>query len=563
MVDLKNGKEVKLNKTTGSMTEPLSDGRYVTWYRQAPSEVYLYDLKTGTEKMIGTGRNAKIGDGKVFYNNFWYVDAGYVYDANTDTTTKAIELPSAESFSLYAFDGKRLLASKSIRSKDKMAIVLYDLSDLSAVKEQEVLPPYEGRSYPVVALGDTYAAWVRYVDGALQTYVGDLTTGKSWQATSGKVAQKEPMFVGDRLVVMNDDKKLVFKTLTRREVAKTGTTTSTGGSSNVGDKIVSGALDEQVEANIGREGGVLVAKKSGISLQVPEHAWSESTRMALKVKTAWDDAWKANLTKHATPVGPVAQLEWAGSAVKTFKLHFPMDLTKVKPTQVKKLLVHSYDAMQGKWTLVGGTWNEARKEVVVNVDRPGVYGLLLTEITYADIRGHWAQEAIEVAAARQLVQGMSNQEFEPNASLTRAQFVKMLAGALKLPVLLGDQPSFKDVPETHWSYTYVEAAVKAGLVQGDQGRFNPNEKLSREAMTVMLVRAAAWMNGEALKLANVSLLDAYQDRAKVSAWAKPYVASAIEYGLLTGNNQKIEPGQVSTRAQGVVMLLRMLDQIQS
>jgi|GEM_PF-3084085 len=563
MFDLKTGKESKISKTVGHLGSPQSDGRYVVW-GESGHKVYLYDLKAGTEKVIGDGDYPKIANAKVFFTKYWYQDAGYLYDVNTGATTKVIVLDEGEAFGSYAFDGMHVLTFKrgsDEGGEDTTSVVLYDLKDMQTPQSMVLVPPFTGKSLSHAALGDSYAAWTQYVDGVLQIFAGDIGTGKTWQVTSGKINQKDLFFDGDRLLVMNDQKKLVYKTMTRQEGQEEGGTagqSSTAGTPGSWNSVISTEMDELVEAEIGPDGGVLEARKSGISLNVPKYAFQERSKLTLSVTTAWDKTLKQKVAADSQSVGPVVKLDWKGSAVKLLMLHIPVDVTKIKPNQVSKLSVYAYDESAGKWEDIGGTWDEERKEIVAAIDGPGTYGVQLTDITYSDIQGHWAQGAIETAAARHLVQGVSAGKFEPNAPLTRAQFVKMLSGALKLQALLGNKPSFADVPASHWSYEHVEAAVQAGLVQGDQGQFHPNEKLSREAMTAMLVRAEAWLAGQPLKVADDSILDAYQDGAKVSAWARPYIASALERKLLTGEGQNIRPSQVSTRAQGVVMLLRML-----
>ncbi|MFD0620894.1 S-layer homology domain-containing protein [Paenibacillus sp. GCM10027629] len=563
MFDLKTGKETKISKTVGHLGSPQSDGRYVVW-GESGHKVYLYDLKAGTEKVIGDGDYPKIANDKVFFTKYWYQDAGYLYDVNTGATTKVIVLDEGEAFRSYAFDGTRVLTFKrgsDEGGEDTTSVVLYDLKDMQTPQKMVLVPPFTGKNLSHAALGDSYAAWTQYVDGVLQIFAGDMGTGKTWQVTSGKINQKDLFFDGDRLLVMNDQKKLVYKTMTRQEGQEEGGTTgqsSTAGTPGSWNSVISMEMDELVEAEIGPDGGVLEARKSGISLNVPKYAFQERSKLTLTVTTAWDKALKQKVAANSHPVGPVVKLSWKEATVKPLTLHIPVDVSKMKPNQVSKLSVYAFDASAGKWEDIGGRWDNERKEMVAEIDGPGTYGLQLTDITYSDIQGHWAKEAIETAAARHLVQGVSAGKFEPNAPLTRAQFVTMLSGALKLQALLGNEPSFVDVPKSHWSYVHVEAAVQAGLVQGDQGKFHPNEKLSREAMTAMLVRAEAWLAGQPLKVTDESILDAYRDGAKVSAWARPFMASALERKLLTGEGMNIHPGQVSTRAQGVVMLLRML-----
>lgn len=51
-------------------------------------------------------------------------------------------------------------------------------------------------------------------------------------------------------------------------------------------------------------------------------------------------------------------------------------------------------------------------------------------------------------------------------------------------------PTFKDVPKSNWSYKYIEAAHNEGIVNGTtEDRFEPDSPCSREQMAVIIIRA--------------------------------------------------------------------------
>ena len=54
-----------------------------------------------------------------------------------------------------------------------------------------------------------------------------------------------------------------------------------------------------------------------------------------------------------------------------------------------------------------------------------------TEDGYSDTRGHWAEDAIARWSGYGIVEG-NNGRFNPNASITRAQMAKILANTLGL-----------------------------------------------------------------------------------------------------------------------------------
>ncbi|MDI4644476.1 polysaccharide lyase family 8 super-sandwich domain-containing protein [Cohnella hashimotonis] len=109
---------------------------------------------------------------------------------------------------------------------------------------------------------------------------------------------------------------------------------------------------------------------------------------------------------------------------------------------------------------------------------------------FSDIAGHWAQASIMEAAKRGIITGYPDGSFRPYRTVTRAEFAVMLVKALKLQneasVL-----SFEDADRIgQWARTAVAQAVSMGLIRGDANdNFRPDAPLTRSEMAVMLARA--------------------------------------------------------------------------
>jgi hypothetical protein len=86
-------------------------------------------------------------------------------------------------------------------------------------------------------------------------------------------------------------------------------------------------------------------------------------------------------------------------------------------------------------------------------------------------------------------------EFRPQAALTRAQFAKMLATALRIRVTESMDAPFGDLgpddPESLFPHEYIAALAEEGIIQGTSvGCFSPYAGVSRAQMATLLVRAA-------------------------------------------------------------------------
>mgnify|MGYP002409116259 CR=1 FL=1 len=84
------------------------------------------------------------------------------------------------------------------------------------------------------------------------------------------------------------------------------------------------------------------------------------------------------------------------------------------------------------------------------------------EITFNDIKGHWAQWIIEANRTAGIINGRQDGSFAPNEHLTRAQAVVMMNRMFERGPLNGvTTPSFQDVKATHWAFKEIEEAAKS------------------------------------------------------------------------------------------------------
>ncbi len=106
---------------------------------------------------------------------------------------------------------------------------------------------------------------------------------------------------------------------------------------------------------------------------------------------------------------------------------------------------------------------------------------------FHDVTGHWAEEKIKQLVSLGVVSGYPDGGFYPENAVTRAEFVKMLCQLFDLDATA--DAGFSDVSAGDWFAPYVSAAKTVGLVQGDtENCFNPNKAVSRQDAAVMLSR---------------------------------------------------------------------------
>jgi len=239
---------------------------------------------------------------------------------------------------------------------------------------------------------------------------------------------------------------------------------------------------------------------------------------------------------------------------KPIKTTISFDSSKV--SNPKKLGVYYFNEEKEEWEYVGGKiTSEGKIQFVAN--HFSKYTVMENNKTFADIANSWAKEEIEVLAARNILGGMTEQQFAPKDKLTRAQFAAIIVRAFQLEK--GDQEvAFADVTDG-WYKDAVEIAASQGIVRGANGRFMPNDPITREEMAAIMVRILKMVDpNRELEAAELTFTDVDQ----VSTWAKDVMAVAVNEGLIRGAGEnKVAPKQNATREQTAVILYRMLESL--
>ncbi|TBL73953.1 cadherin-like beta sandwich domain-containing protein [Paenibacillus thalictri] len=175
--------------------------------------------------------------------------------------------------------------------------------------------------------------------------------------------------------------------------------------------------------------------------------------------------------------------------------------------------------------------------------------------TINDIAGSWAEAEIRNAVASGWVSGYPDGSFHPEREVTRAEFVQLLAKALGWTEgAASDVPNYTDLDNIGlWARPAIAAAVQQGIINGyEDGSFRPDRPLTRAEMAVFVTKT--------LGLATAANSSAsFADNASIPAWVMPYIAKAVDQGLVNGlDNNRFAPDDTATRAQAVVIISRLL-----
>lgn len=179
--------------------------------------------------------------------------------------------------------------------------------------------------------------------------------------------------------------------------------------------------------------------------------------------------------------------------------------------------------------------------------------------SFSDVpRNHWAYKAIMDMAERGIIDGYTDGRFRPNNKVTRAEFAKIMIAAADVEIdRRSVKQTFEDVPRSHWSFYYVESAKPylTGYKQGNRYTYKPNEPAVREDIAVAMVRLLGY---DKTKKADLNQLRKFRDNQEISTNLRPYVAIAIDTGLMQGSNNYFRPQDAITRAEAASLLHRAL-----
>ena len=186
-------------------------------------------------------------------------------------------------------------------------------------------------------------------------------------------------------------------------------------------------------------------------------------------------------------------------------------------------------------------------------------------LPFSDIRGHWAASAISYCYEQGLITGMNEFCFMPEDTLTRAMFITMLGRLFEgcggsISAENSTAAQFVDVDTNAYYGKYLGWAVENGIILGyGDGRFGPNDKITREQMCIMIANFLQMMQADDYTPAALGFRDNYL----ISYWALDAVSYCVGKNIITGMNGNLfAPQNPATRAQAAVILQRVADRLQ-
>lgn len=181
-----------------------------------------------------------------------------------------------------------------------------------------------------------------------------------------------------------------------------------------------------------------------------------------------------------------------------------------------------------------------------------------TKLNFTDVKeSDWFFKGVEYVVDKDIMSGVSENEFAPAGKLTRAMLVQMLYNMESRPACDAEN-AFIDVPVGQWYTDAVIWANDAKIVSGmGEGLFAPNMEITREQMVAMLYNYAKYKGYDVTASADLS---AFADTASVSTWAQPAMQWAVAEGYISGmGDSQLAPQGTATRAEIASVIMRFME----
>ena len=173
----------------------------------------------------------------------------------------------------------------------------------------------------------------------------------------------------------------------------------------------------------------------------------------------------------------------------------------------------------------------------------------------SQIESHWAYDALTFCLDHGFLSREADGRVRPNKPITRGEFVTSLAKfcGVDESYRYYAETGYRDIASGSELAPYVKWARDAGLMDGSNGAFHPDDYLTREQMATVVARYLTALG----RAPGGAAQTAYKDQSRISTWALDGVALCTREGILQGSNGAFLPKGKLTRAQTAAIVYRL------
>ncbi|WP_422487039.1 S-layer homology domain-containing protein [Gudongella sp. DL1XJH-153] len=179
---------------------------------------------------------------------------------------------------------------------------------------------------------------------------------------------------------------------------------------------------------------------------------------------------------------------------------------------------------------------------------------------FVDIENDPEKTAIIELSIEGIINGVTQTEFQPGKSISRAEFAALISRALDKEET--HNHGFSDVKESDWFSGYVGAAKASGLIKGyPDNTFKPQDKITRQEASMVIYNIAKTMDLDTTisETETRNYLSQFPDYREIADWSKQAMAFGVKESYIPDNIIDIEPSRAATRSEVAGMLYRLLE----
>lgn len=181
-------------------------------------------------------------------------------------------------------------------------------------------------------------------------------------------------------------------------------------------------------------------------------------------------------------------------------------------------------------------------------------------VAFSDVsESDWFYKGVSYVVENGMMNGVGENQFAPNAPLTREMLAVVLYNMEKQPESTGVNP-FADVKADMWYTAAIVWANANGIVAGyDDSTFGLGDSITREQLAAILYRYAQMKGYDVTEKAD---LTGYADSAAISGYAVEAMQWANANGIVNGMTATtLAPQGTATRAQVATMLMNFCENV--
>jgi len=221
-------------------------------------------------------------------------------------------------------------------------------------------------------------------------------------------------------------------------------------------------------------------------------------------------------------------------------------------------IVIYYINAQGQPEMVSNcAYNPATGTVSFTTNHFSKYAVGYNKVNFNDVKpGAWYEDAVDFVAARGIVTGTGNGNFDPAGKLTRGQLLVMLMRAYGIAPDTDFSSNFSDAGNTYYT-GYLAAAKRLGITAGTGNNlYAPDRQITRQEMFTLLYNTLKQMDELPAGAGGETM--AYSDTDSVAAWAKDAASTLTAADIVSGSGGKLLPKNTTSRAEMAQVIYNLL-----